>query len=71
MPVPVRLGDRTAVVDMTDGSGTLQVPAGVEPVIDSGELDPAGHAGTGIVRVGAPDCAGLSQPVVLAPSCRR
>ncbi|NNK49497.1 MAG: M1 family metallopeptidase [Gemmatimonadetes bacterium] len=35
MPVPVRLGDRTAVVDMTEGSGTLQVPAGVEPVIDS------------------------------------
>ncbi len=34
MPVPVRLADRTAVVDMTDGAGTLQVPAGVEPVID-------------------------------------
>jgi aminopeptidase N len=34
MPVPVQLGERTALVDMTDGVGTLQVPAGVEPVID-------------------------------------
>jgi aminopeptidase N len=34
MPVPVRLANRTAVVDMTDGDGTLQVPAGIEPVID-------------------------------------
>jgi aminopeptidase N len=34
MPVPVRLADRTAVVDMTEGVGTLQVPAGIEPVID-------------------------------------
>jgi hypothetical protein len=34
MPVPVQLEDRTALVDMTDGTGALQVPAGVEPVID-------------------------------------
>ena len=34
MPVPVQLVDRTALVDMTDGIGTLRVPAGVEPVID-------------------------------------
>ena len=34
MPVPVRLADRTAIVDMTDGVATLQVPSGVEPVID-------------------------------------
>jgi aminopeptidase N len=34
MPVPVRLGDRTAIVDMADGSATLTVPAGVEPEID-------------------------------------
>lgn len=34
MPVPVQLAERTALVDMTDGVGTLQVPAGVEPVID-------------------------------------
>ena len=35
------------------------------------ELDPEGHAGTGILQVGAPDLSGLSQPVVLTPSCRR
>ena len=34
MPVPVRLAERTALVDMTDGVGTLQVPAGSEPVSD-------------------------------------
>ena len=34
MPVPVRLADRTALVDMTDGAGEIDVPAGVEPVID-------------------------------------
>ena len=34
MPVDVRLGERTVRVDMADGTGTLQVPAGVEPVID-------------------------------------
>ncbi len=34
MPVPVRLGERTAIVDMADGSATLTVPAGVEPEID-------------------------------------
>jgi aminopeptidase N len=34
MPVPVQIGERTALVDMTDGVGALQVPAGVEPVID-------------------------------------
>jgi aminopeptidase N len=34
MPVPVRLADRTAIVDMTDGTGELQVPTGVAPVID-------------------------------------
>jgi aminopeptidase N len=36
MPVEVLLGERTARVDMTDGTGELQVPAGVEPVIDPG-----------------------------------
>jgi aminopeptidase N len=34
MPVPVGLGDRTAIVDMTGGTGSLTVPAGLEPVID-------------------------------------
>jgi aminopeptidase N len=34
MPVDVRVGERTVRVDMADGTGTLQVPAGVEPVID-------------------------------------
>jgi len=34
MPVPVRLGDRTVRVDMPDGVGRVEVPAGVEPVID-------------------------------------
>ncbi len=34
MPVPVLLGERTVVVDMTDGTGSVAVPAGIEPVID-------------------------------------
>jgi aminopeptidase N len=34
MPVPVQLGDRTALVDMIDGTGSVAVPAGIAPVID-------------------------------------
>ena len=34
MPVEVVLGEQTVRVDMADGTGELQVPAGVEPVID-------------------------------------
>ena len=34
MPVDVRLGERTVRVGMTEGTGVLQVPAGVEPVVD-------------------------------------
>jgi aminopeptidase N len=34
MAVDVRLGEQTVRVDMTEGTGTLHVPAGVEPVID-------------------------------------
>jgi len=34
MPVPVRIGERTAIVDMADRTGTLRVPAGTEPAID-------------------------------------
>ncbi len=34
MPLDVRVGGRTVRVEMTDGTGSLQVPSGVEPVID-------------------------------------
>jgi hypothetical protein len=34
MPVEVRLGDETRRVAMPGGRATVQVPAGVEPVVD-------------------------------------
>lgn len=34
MPIPVGLGERTVIVEMSDGTGRVRAPAGVEPVVD-------------------------------------